>query len=396
MKEHRVGSIVGKLVFTGLLAYVALVVGVIGWLYLGMMFGTSPIVYVLGVGYGLLVLYLFIDIWSMPHAQKWKNLFLGLEGAVVIVALSCFAYMVYIDCIPTVKDTFSLNQYQAYSGERVATLNMPPDLQLTSDLPVIDCATALYPVASAFVQATYPAGEYPRYDSSSDNSILVYCSGTRGAYENLIEGNVDMIIVAGPSGDQLRQMEEAGVQVTMTPIGREAFVFFVNSKNPVTGLTLEEIQGIYSGQITNWQEVGGENTAIRAFQRNENSGSQTALQQLMEGRELMKPPTEDVVGAMSGIIEWVSDYKNYKNAIGFSFRFYSTEMVEDDEIRLLKINGVEPNEETIRDDTYPITSEFYAITRDDNENANVQALLAWILSPQGQSLVEETGYVGVQ
>ncbi|WP_279401693.1 substrate-binding domain-containing protein [Piscibacillus salipiscarius] len=65
--------------------------------------------------------------------------------------------------------------------------------------------------------------------------------------------------------------------LNMTPIGREAFVFFVHADNPVDSLKVEEIQGIYSGNITNWKEVGGEDVEIRAFQRPEGSGSQTML-----------------------------------------------------------------------------------------------------------------------
>ncbi len=69
-----------------------------------------------------------------------------------------------------------------------------------------------------------------------------------------------------------------GLTFHMIPIGREAFVFFVNHKNTVENLTLGQVQQIYAGKITNWQEVGGKNDAIRAFQRPADSGSQTALE----------------------------------------------------------------------------------------------------------------------
>ena len=134
----------------------------------------------------------------------------------------------------------------------------------------------------------------------------------------------------------------------LTPIGREAFVFFVNSRNPVTELTVDEIQGIYTGEITNWREVGGEDQSIRPFQRAEDSGSQSALERLMDGLPLVEPELEDRVGTMGGIIQEVASYRNYHNAIGFSFRFYATEMVESGDIRLLALDGVEPTRETIR------------------------------------------------
>lgn len=181
----------------------------------------------------------------------------------------------------------------------------------------------------------------------------------------------------------------------LTPIGREAFVFFVNKKNPIDSLTIEQIRAIYSGKVTNWAEVGGERVDIRAFQRPQDSGSQTALQNLMGNVPLMEAPTEDVVSGMGGIISEVAEYKNYKNAIGYTFRYYSTEMVKNKEIKLLPIDGIVPSTENIRNGTYPIASEFYAVTA-GTDNPNVQKLLDWILSPQGQALVEKAGYVSVK
>lgn len=72
------------------------------------------------------------------------------------------------------------------------------------------------------------------------------------------------------------------------------------------GLTVEQIQGIYTGQITNWNQVGGKNQPIRPFQRLENSGSQSALLRLMDGLPLIEPEKEDRVGGMGGIIQQVA------------------------------------------------------------------------------------------
>ena len=188
------------------------------------------------------------------------------------------------------------------------------------------------------------------------------CTGTVDAYERLISGETDLIFAAAPSQKQLDLAERRGMELHLTPVGREAFVFFVNSKNPVEGLTVEQVQGIYSGTITSWSQVGGKNQSIRPFQRMEDSGSQSALLRLMEGLPLIEPEQEDRVADMGGIISQVADYRNYQNAIGFSFRFYSTQMVQNGDIRLLALNGVFPTKETIRDGSYPIASDFYAVT----------------------------------
>ena len=180
-------------------------------------------------------------------------------------------------------------------------------------------------------------------------------------------------------------------------------MFFVNSRNPVTELTVDEIQGIYTGEITNWREVGGEDQSIRPFQRAEDSGSQSALERLMDGLPLVEPELEDRVGTMGGIIQEVASYRNYRNAIGFSFRFYATEMVESGDIRLLALDGVEPTRETIRDESYPITETFYAVTAApvgepplQERDPTAAAFLDWILSDQGQQLIEQTGYVALK
>ena len=177
-----------------------------------------------------------------------------------------------------------------------------------------------------------------------------------------------------------------------TPIGNEAFVFFVNSKNPIEDITLEQVQKIYSGEIKDWSELGVNGLGeIRAFQREEGSGSQSTLIKLMAGKSLAEPQKEDVVDGMGGIISRTADYKNYKNAIGYSFRFYSTEMVKNNQIKLLKINGIEPSLENIENGTYPIAGNFYAVTR-SNPSENTLKLLEWIQSEEGQKLIEKTGY----
>ena len=327
------------------------------------------------------------------------------------VTIGCGVYVgfgAYNDSIPVMEDRDSLiYQYEPFA-EGTKAVYLDEESTLKFDTPTIDMdgATALYPIYSGFVQAVYPEGKYDIYDfkyDEADGLGQVTCTGTVEAYERLIRGKTDVIFCAAPSKDQLALAESLGVELHMTPIGREAFVFFVNSENPVTGLTVEEIQGIYTGEITNWKDLGGKNQRIRPYQRMENSGSQSALLRLMEGLPLMEPEKEDRIAGMGGIITQVASYRNHKNAIGFSFRFYSTEMVENDQIRLLALNGVEPTRETIRSGEYPIASNFFAITAapigqpaPEESNEDLRAFLDWILSEQGQQIIEKTGYVGVK
>lgn len=296
----------------------------------------------------------------------------------------------YKNSIATINEQqIDLVKYMPFKKDTKAVrLSEDSELKITTDIPKLDGATALYPLYSAFAQAVYPEENYNIGISS------VQCNTTEKAYDNLISGQVDVIFAAKPSQQQLEYAKSKGVELKLTPIGREAFVFFVNSNNDVSNLSTEQIQDIYSGKITNWKEVGGKDEKIKAFQRPQNSGSQTMLQKFMEGKTLMSPPSEDVVSAMDGIIKKTSDYKNYKNAIGYSFLFYATEMVKSKEINLLKVNGIYPSKETIKSKEYPLSAEFYAVTA-GSKNPNVEPFIKWILGRQGQYLVEKTGYTPI-
>jgi len=359
-------------------------------------------------GIALLIALILSVIDYLP--QRWIKRVWCAFGCVCLLCGGYIGLGMYRDSIPTVDDrTLILWDYIPFEEEnRLAVLEEEADFRIDNPWSLrLDGATALYPVYAAFVQAVYPergAGYMPESSMGySPYDSTVECSGTIHAYERLISGEVDMIFAAGPSDAQLEAAKAAGMEFHLTPIGREAFVFFVNSANPVEELTVEEIQGIYTGEIANWKELGGKNQKIRPYQRAENSGSQTSLQRLMAGLPLMEPEEEDRIAGMGGIITEVASYRNYKNAIGFSFRYYATEMVRNGEIRLLALNGVEPTKETIRDGSYPIASEFYAVTAapigapSPQERDGVLAgFLDWILSDQGQELIEKTGYVALR
>lgn len=340
----------------------------------------------LGTGATAIFVILFMFIPSR-HQRLLKRAVLGVILIAVLATGGYEGWKAYYNSIPVVSDQeVDMDHYLPFQeGSKLAELSEPSTLKLTSELPRLDGATALYPLYAAFAQAVYPEQEYAYKDSE------VMVNTTPEAYNNLIAGKVDLIFAAAPSEPQKAAARRDGLELKLTPIGREAFVFFVNADNPVQGLTTEQLLRIYSGEITNWSEVGGENKAIRAFQRPEGSGSQTMLQKIMEGRELAEAPSEDVVSGMGGIIERTADYRNHKNALGFSFLFYATEMVRNGDIRLLEMDGVTPNRMTIANGDYPLASEFYAVTA-GSDNPNVDKLIAWIRSPQGQELIEQTGY----
>ncbi len=263
--------------------------------------------------------------------------------------------------------------------ENFLAVKIDSSLELTDNLPVLDGATALLPVYSAFANAVYPEGSC-RFENNafSLDSAMQY-RNTVGAYKAVADGDADIIFCAGPSKGQREYAEKKGAELVMVPIGYEAFVFIVNSKNPVDNLTQEQIRSIYTGECSNWKKVGGANRLINPLTRPEGSGSQTAMLSFMGGREIKKPPFA-AIGA----------------SIGYSFRWYVEGIVDNGDVKMLSVDGVYPSAENIRNGSYPIVSNFYAVYRADNENPNIKPLIEWILSEEGQHIVNESGYIGVK
>ena len=246
-------------------------------------------------------------------------------------------------------------------------------------MPVLDGATALFPVYSAVFNAMYPEGTSDFDGKDFTKESLLQKRNTGGAFKAIVNGSADIVFCAEPSKKQIEYAKENDVELVLVPIGYEAFVFLVNKSNPVDSLTVEEVKGIYSGKIKKWNEVGGDDSFISATTRPEGSGSQTAFEAFMGDNEIGKKSPLAITGA----------------SIGFSFRYYMDGIVENDSVKMLSLNGVYPSAENIRNRSYPIVAQFYAIYRADNDNENIPVLVDWILSDEGQELIEKTGYIRI-
>ena len=262
-------------------------------------------------------------------------------------------------------------------------------LKLTDDLPVLDGAAALVPVYAAIIDNVYPEGSvtYDGGEFSDDNyygenfaedSKMQYKNTVRG-YKAIVDGETDILFCASPSAEQIKYAEESGVELVYVPVGLEAFVFFVNANNPVESLTTAEVRGIYSGEYTNWSSFCDVNRPINPVTRLRGSGSQSAMDKFMGELEY---------GRKSPLVLFGS-------SIGFSFRYYMDGIVGNEDVKMIALNGVYPSAENISNRTYPIIAEFYAIYRADNDNPNIPVLIDWILSNEGQSIIEGCGYVRI-
>lgn len=271
--------------------------------------------------------------------------------------------------------------------EKSELVRITSTLKLTDKLPILDGAAALVPVYASIIENVYPEGSvtYEGGTFSDDNfygenfaadSKMQYKNTVRG-YQAIVDGTTDILFCAAPSAEQKKYAEDKGVELVYVPVGLEAFVFFVNEKNPVENLTTDQVRGIYSGEYTNWSEVGGTNRIINPVTRLAGSGSQSAMDAFMGDTKITNKSPLAIIGA----------------SIGFSFRYYMDGIVDNESVKMLSLNGVYPSSDNIRNGTYPIIANFYAIYRADNKNENIQVLIDWLLSDEGQQVIEGSGYV---
>jgi phosphate transport system substrate-binding protein len=315
---------------------------------------------------------------------------------------------------------------------KIAFLNGGSSLKLNDNLPRLDGATAMYPLYSSFVRAVYPQinfdweekegrksyiyalyrwtyfpntdllEEYefynyrPHYDEEFGS--IVQCNTTSRAFERLINGETDIIFCYEPSTAEINAAAEKGKSFSLTPIAYDAFVFIVNNRNILNNISQQQIRDIYSGKVTNWNSISGVDEPVIAYQRRENSGSQTILQSIMRGDRLIRPVLdgEFVPGGMGGMIRKItSDFYNYNSAIGYTFLFYLTQMADNSGVKALSVDGIVPTRQTIQNKTYPFVQTVYAITT-GNRSENTRRFIEWILSAQGQELVAKTGYTPIR
>lgn len=324
-----------------------------------------------------------------PYLISYVSLFLAvLIACGVQWGIAEYRRSITIDVTPNID----VNEYLPFKEDSQIVKIDSKTLKFDEDdeLPRIDGASAAFPVYSAFVHAVYPNNEATKLFGG----VFEY-NTTTGGYEKLAERKTDIFIGAGPSKEQKAYAERRGTEFVYTQIGWEAFVFFVHKDNPINSLTVEQIKGIYSGEITNWSQVGGSDEEIIPFQRDEGSGSQSMMIRFMGDTPLMEAETVTISG-MGAVIEQVVDYQSRAGSIGYSFRYYIEGIIQNPEVKMIAVEGIAPTAENIKNNTYPIITPVYAVTYTNNPNPNVALLVEWMLGDEGQYIIEATGYVGMK
>nr|WP_326125663.1 substrate-binding domain-containing protein [uncultured Oscillibacter sp.] len=258
------------------------------------------------------------------------------------------------------------------------------------NFPRLNGSTAMVPLGQAI--ASVLLGE-----TREETADLTKFSRTTQSYRELMNGQADLLISGAPPEGIYAEKEELGFEWELSTFAVDGLVFIVNADNPVDSLTTEQIQKIYTGEITNWSEVGGRDEDIVPFQRNEEAGSQTAMKKLVMGDiPLMEAPKEYVSGAMGDLVEVVASYNDSAAAIGYTVYYYAHDMKMADGLKIIAVDGVQPNAETIRSRAYPFINDSYVVIAAGlADDVPAKVLYNWILSEEGQRLVAREGYVSV-
>ena len=253
------------------------------------------------------------------------------------------------------------------------------------------------------------APEYPVIDGSSstvmmDAAIRAYLtdayfvdahSQTYAALERLIPGNddpADVVLAVKYYDETLKDAEERGAHLVTTPVAKEGFVFILHKGNPIDSLTQRQIRDIYSGKITNWKELGGKDEEIIPYQRNWDSGSQTAMESFMGGEPIVA--AEDHVLTISMTIMLSEVERTGSPGIGYNIYSWALgQSLDSKDLKTVAVDGVKPDNGTLADGSYPLMIYTYSYYNAGNEKG--KALTEWLLTAEGQSVVASAGYVGI-
>lgn len=219
-------------------------------------------------------------------------------------------------------------------------------------------------------------------------------SRTHGAFINLIDRKADIILTHRTiSPDERAYAQTVGISLTETPIALDAFVFVVNKANPLKSLTISQIQKIYTGEITNWKQVGGKDATIKVFTRPRNSGSEEVFRELvMNGLEPAEFPASDI----GGMAQVFGEITHNEDAICYTFNNYKNlqARVPDREVPKIAINNIFPDEKTVKNGTYPFISKVHVAIRSDlDHNSMAYKLYEWLQSNEAKSVITEAGFL---
>ena len=219
--------------------------------------------------------------------------------------------------------------------------------------------------------------------------VQVNGGGSGTGIASLINGTVDLAQSSRSMKDDEKTKVETNrkARVVETPVALDALSVFVNQRNAIQALTIDQIAQIYMGKVKNWSQIGGANAPIVLYGRESSSGTYDYFREHVLAKQDFAPAVQTLQGT-AAIINAVS---KDANGIGYGGIAYAQD------VRLLGIKeaaastAVAPNEQTVATRTYPLSRELYFYSL-DSAPERVKQFIAFTVSPEGQALVTDVGY----
>lgn len=342
----------------------------------------------------VLVMLVLLVGWCLPAGKARSRIFLAggcLALAVVIGITSMIGINLYEHSV-TIYDSVSgsVSYPRAYlpfdENADIARLDGEASEHFTlSNAPRIVTVSNTYPLTASFVNAVYPETDFDAYGEST------YLAVNR-SFSFVTEGKYDVCIGQSGSGNFDLIGEENYAALQKTPIARDAVVLYTHEDNGVTDLTSEQLKGILTGEIVNWQDVGGENRKIKLFTGHNLTCARDLLEDYI-GEDMIDGETEwQFVFPYFAFGKYTMEYRNERGALGFTYLSQIDEQYKN--THMISIDGVSASKDTISDGSYPVCEDILAATRTD-PSAETERLIDWILSEEGQSLVEKSGFAPI-
>jgi phosphate transport system substrate-binding protein len=234
-------------------------------------------------------------------------------------------------------------------------------------------STSVQPFAEMLAQ------EYRAHAPQS--RVEVQGGGSTQGVQSALRGIADI----GTCSRALKQ-EEIDAGLRPVQIARDGLAIVVHPSNPVGALTRDQVRRLFTGQFTNWNEVGGRDALIHLIVREEGSGTREAFVNMVmqKSRVSRKALNQESNGAVKELV------KHDPNAIGFM----SLGLVLG-ELKVLTVDGVAPSIEAVKDGRYPLVRPFLFVLKGEPRPA-AQQFIDFVLSPEGQRLLEREGLVSAQ
>jgi len=210
-----------------------------------------------------------------------------------------------------------------------------------------------------------------------DVNIVIQGGGSGVGIKSVNDGTVDI-------GASSRELTASDPPLVKHLLARDGIAIIVPLSNPVSGLTIEQVRVIFAGNITNWSQVGGPDKGIDVVAREEGSGTRTAFEEMVMGKNALIK-ADAILQPSNGAVK--TAVSSDPQAIGFiSFGYI------DSSVKALAINGVAATEPNAKNGSYPIVRPLYFLTK-TQPTGLVKDFIDFCLGSEGQSIVAKEGYI---